>query len=56
MAGQHQVVGDGMVGRQSDVKQGDLSGGENRAEVRAPIVAEKPGQPGGAKGCRKVDA
>ena len=25
------------------------------AGVRAPVVAEKPGNAGGAKGCRKVD-
>ena len=27
-----------------------------RAGVRAPIVVRKPGDAGGAKGCRKVDA
>ena len=27
-----------------------------RAGVRAPIVATKPGNAGGAKGCRKMDA
>ena len=26
-----------------------------RAGVRAPIVASKPGNSGGAKGCRKVE-
>jgi len=26
-----------------------------RAEVRAPIGARKPGNAGGAKGCREVD-
>ena len=28
----------------------------SRAGVRAPIVATKPGNAGGAKGCRKMDA
>lgn len=27
----------------------------HHAEVRAPIVASKPGNAGGAKGCRKVE-
>jgi hypothetical protein len=55
-----------MVGRFCDVKQGDLSGYQavfmvqmgpksRPTEVRAPIVAWKPGNAGGAKGCRKVE-
>jgi hypothetical protein len=55
-----------MIGRFDDVKQGDLYGIKDRrsfdreyrheepdrAGVRAPIVARKPGNSGGAKGCR----
>ena len=46
------------------VKQGDLRGCKRaeeavrprpRAEVRAPVVAMKPGNAGGAKGCRKME-
>ena len=41
------------------MKQGDLRGarGEvhHRAGVRALVVAQKPGNAGGAKGCRKVE-
>ena len=56
------------MGRFDDVKQGDLAG-KGRCSlplirvrragpsgVRAPIVAWKPGNAGGAKGCRKMDA
>jgi hypothetical protein len=43
------------------VKQGDLRGARGRSRpdhrtgVRALIVAKKPGNSGGAKGCRKVE-
>jgi hypothetical protein len=44
------------------VKQGDLRGARGKAElpdhragVRALVVAMKPGNAGGAKGCRKVE-
>jgi hypothetical protein len=46
----------GMVVTAGCVKQGDLSGGESRAGVRALIVAMKPGNSGGAKGGREVDS
>lgn len=56
-----QVVGDGMVRRFDDVKEGDLYGRKDRRSlvantdkknrastgVRAPIVAKKPGNAGG---------
>ena len=38
------------------VNQGDLCRKENGAGVRAPIVMKKPGNAGGAKGRRKVEA
>ena len=38
------------------VKQGDLSGGESRAGVRASIVVVKRRNGRGAKGGRKEDA
>ena len=60
-----------MVGRFNDVKQGDLNGQDGvhvpdsrweppgkksrRSGVRASIVAQKPGNSGGAKGRRKMD-
>ena len=55
-----------MIGRFDDVKQGDLDVAKagvhalgnrraGRPGVRAPIVAKKPGNSGGAKGCRKVE-
>ena len=56
-----------MIGRFDDKTQGDLDDAKAgvhapvRAEepvrpgVRAPIVATKPGNAGGAKGCRKVE-
>jgi hypothetical protein len=37
------------------VKQGDLRAGKQAAGVRAPVVARKPGNAGGAKGCRKME-
>ncbi len=53
------VVGDRMVAKVLCMNQGDLSACKAvmtaRAEVRAPIVATKPDNAGGAKGCRKVD-
>ena len=53
------VVGDGMVTTVLYMNQGDLSACKAvmtaRAEVRAPIVLLKPGNAGGAKGCRKMD-
>ena len=59
--GRLQVIGDGMVGRFDDVKEGDLYGRKDRRSVvantdtknrastgvRAPIVARKPGNAGG---------
>jgi len=45
-----------MVKKAVHVKQGDLGGGESRAGVRAPIVAEKRRNGRGAKGGRKVEA
>jgi len=61
MTGGHQVVRDGMVGRQSDVKQGELSwtndgASPSGAVVRTAIVAEKPVKAGGAKGGRKMNS
>jgi len=57
--GRQGVVGDGMVGRFSNVKQGDLGDFQaskaGRSGVRASIVAKKPGNSGGAKGRRKMD-
>ena len=64
------VVGDGMVGEVERVNRGDLSEHRGvgpqlmatrvmiapRSGVRASIVASKPGNSGGAKGRRKVDA
>ena len=50
------MVGDGMVRKVVCVKQGDLCGGESRAEVRASTVAWKRGNARGAKGRRKVEA
>jgi hypothetical protein len=40
-------------GRRRSPRNGAKS---RRAGVRAPITATKPGNAGGAKGCRKVDA
>lgn len=48
-----------MSGRFGDETQGDLpgaSGESRRAGVRGAIVALKPGNAGGAKGSRKMDA
>lgn len=59
VAGRRQVVGDGMVGRFDRVTQGDLSGRRwlwPRAGVRGAIGARNPGNAGGAKGSRKVEA
>lgn len=39
--GEHRVVEVGMVWKVECVKQGDLSGGESRSGVRAPIVVRK---------------
>ena len=39
--GEHRVVEVGMVWKVECVKQGDLSGGESRSGVRAPIVVMK---------------
>ena len=48
------MVGDGGVGRPRDVNQGDLSDGiENRAGVRAPVVAKKGRNGPGAKGVQE---
>ena len=56
-----------MIGRFDDKTQGDLGAAKagvhvpvrirraGRPGVRAPIVARKPGNAGGAKGCRKVE-
>ena len=58
-AGDVGVVGGGMSGKGSAVNTGDLPGQEAArppAEVRAAIVALKPGNAGGAKGGRKADA
>ncbi len=55
-AGVRRVVGDGMVAKAVYINRGDLSGGESRAGVRAPIVAPKRGNARGAKGRRKVEA
>jgi len=55
MAGDRQVVGDGMVRKVEYVKQGDLYAGERRIGVRASIVAMKRRNWRGAKGGRKVD-
>ena len=49
------VFGDGMDQKTRYVKQGDLSGCENQAGVRALIVARKRRNGRGAKGRRKVD-
>ena len=49
------VFGDGMDRKTRCVKQGDLTGSENQAGVRAPIVARKRRNGRGAKGRRKVD-
>ena len=66
--GRQQVVGDGMVVRFDDVKQGDLAGNRKefmipdkdpksrRSGVRALLVAWKRGNARGAKGCREMDA
>jgi acetyltransferase-like isoleucine patch superfamily enzyme len=50
------VVGDGMVVKAGHMNQGDLQTGVTAGGVRALIVAMKPGNAGGAKGRRKVDA
>jgi len=54
------VVGGSMSGKGCGVNTGDLPGQNpdlwGSAGVRASIVAEKPGNSGGAKGGRKVDA
>jgi hypothetical protein len=50
------VFGDGMERKTRYVKQGDLSGSENQAGVRALIVARKRRNGRGAKGRRKVDS
>jgi hypothetical protein len=64
MLGGGEVVGDGRLGRLSGVKHGDLrcvqegrraEGPPPGAGVRAPMVARKPGNAGGATGCRKVE-
>jgi len=39
--GEHRVVEVGMVRKVVCVKQGDLTGGESRSGVRAPIVVLK---------------
>ena len=54
--GLHVVVGDGMVVKAGHMNQGDLQTGVTAGGVRALIVARKPGNAGGAKGRRKVDA
>jgi hypothetical protein len=45
-----------MVEKAVHMKQRDLRTGVTDGGVRALIVAEKPGNAGGAKGRRKVDA
>ena len=50
------MVGDGMARKAGQMNQGDLSPGVTVAGVRALIVARKPGNAGGAKGRRKMDA
>ncbi len=55
MAGERQVVGDGMVRKVEYVKQGDLYVRERCIGVRASIVAMKRRNGRGAKGGRKVD-
>ena len=66
--GRLQVVGDGMVGRFDDVKEGDLYGRKDRRSfvantdtknrastgVRAPVVARKPGNAGGTNRTERV--
>ena len=51
------MVGDGTVGRQCDVNQGDLCWeGDPGAGVRGFIVAKKAGNAAGAKGARKMNS
>ena len=53
------MIGGGMSGKGGGVNTGDLPGldvARHPAEVRAVIVASKPGNAGGAKGGREVDA
>ena len=53
------MVGGSMSGKGGAMNTGDLPGQDvarHPAEVRAAIVATKPGNAGGAKGCRKVEA
>lgn len=66
--GRLQVVGDGMVGRFDDVKEGDLYGQKDRRSlvantatknrastgVRAPVVARKPGNAGGTNHTERI--
>jgi len=66
--GRQQVVGDGMVGRFDDVKEGDLYGRKDRRSfvaktdtknrastgVRAPVVARKPGNAGGTNRTERI--
>lgn len=49
--------GTGSPGTDADRTRLPRNGAKSRrAGVRAPITATKPGNAGGAKGCRKVDA
>lgn len=50
------MVGDGMVRKAGYMNQGDLSLVVTATGVRASVVVVKPGNAGGAKGRRKVDA
>jgi hypothetical protein len=62
------VVEDGMVGRSNTLRREtwaeirtvfivpDKDTKSRRSGVRTPIVARKPGNAGGAKGCREMDA
>jgi len=58
--GRQGVVGDGMVGKFNNVKQGDLgefqASKAGRSGVRAFVVAWKSVNADGAKGRRKMDA
>jgi hypothetical protein len=66
LRGRQGVVGDGTVGRYRDMKQGYLPLARRAywhkppklaaVGVRAFIVASKPGNAGGAKGRRKMEA
>ena len=50
------MVGDGMARKAGYMNQGELSPVVTVTAVRALVVAVKPGNAGGAKGRRMVDA